>query len=202
MTATEPIAQATEYPVYFVDGDTGFYWSLDTYGLTLDDEGVAFTSERGFRKIRFSEIRSIRLLTTFTGHDSPSLGVCQIRFGQYRALTVLSGNARGVYDEEQRSHFLDFVHALHRGIPSADRKRIGFHGGVSEGRHMFLTAAMIAGAALFGILPLVLLFIAPSLHAIGVAMTAWGLCYGGWKIWEKNKPRHYSPDHIDEDLLP
>lgn len=193
---------STEYPVYFVDGDTGFYWSLDTCGVTLDGDGVTFTSERGTRKVRFSEINSIRLHTAFTGSDSPVLGVCEIQFGQYRKLTVLSGNERGVYDEEQRGHFLDFVRAFHRRIPAADRKRILFHGGISEGRHVVLTIAVIAGALLFGLLPLVLLFVVPSLHTLGVAVTAWGLCYGGWRMWERSTPRSYSPDRIDDDLLP
>ncbi len=193
---------AAEYPVYFVDGDTGFTWSLDTCGLTLDAEGIGFTSERGFRKIRFPEIRSIRLHTTFTGSSEPSLGVCEIRFGQYRKLTVLSGNARGVYDEAQRRHFVDFVRAFHRRIPPMDRARIGFHGGISDHRHVVLTVAVIAGAILFGILPLVLLFVAPSLHTLGVACTAWGLCYGGWRIWQRTRPRRYAPDEIDDDLLP
>jgi hypothetical protein len=193
---------ATKYPVCFVDGDTGFYWSLDTRGLTLDDDGVTFTSERETRKVLFSEINSIRLHTTFTGSDDPPLGVCEIRFGEYRKLTVLSGNARGVYDDEQRRHFLDFVRAFHRRIPAEGRKRIGFHGGISDGRHVVLTIAVVAGAILFGLLPFVLLFVAPSLHTLGVAATSWGLCYGGWRIWEKTTPRTYSPDHLDDDLLP
>lgn len=194
--------QATEYPVYFVDGDTGFYWSLDTRGVTLDGEGVTFTSERGTRKVLFSEINSIRLHTTFPGNDDPPLGVCEIQFGQYRKLTVLSGNERGLHDEEQRRHYLDFVRDFHRRIPQADRTRIAFRGGIADGRHLVVTIAMIAGAVVFGVLPFVLLFIAPSLQVLAGAATGWGLCYAGWRTWSKNVPRSYSPDRIDDDLLP
>jgi hypothetical protein len=193
--------QAAEFPVYFVDGDPGFHRSLETHGLTLDDEGVAFTSERGFRKVLFSEIRSIRLHTSFVSTDDPPTGVCRIGFGQYRALTVLSGNARGLYDEEQRRHYVDFVRAFHRRIPQADRARIDFQGGLSWGRSV-VAVAMIAGAILFGVLPVGLLFVAPSFQVLVGVLTGWGLCYAGWRAWDKNRPRSYSPDQIPDDLLP
>jgi hypothetical protein len=193
--------QAAEFPVYFVDGEPGFYWSLETRGLMLDAKGVEFTSDRETRKVLFSEIRSIRLHTNFVSTDDPPTGVCQIGFGQYRALTVLSGNARGLYDEEQRRHYGDFVRAFHCRIPQADREHIDFQGGLREGRTL-VSVAMIAGAILFGVLPVGLLFVAPSFQVLVGVLTGWGLCYAGWRAWDKNRPRSYSPDRIPDDLLP
>jgi uncharacterized membrane protein YebE (DUF533 family) len=51
-------------------------------------------------------------------------------------------------------------------------------------------------------LPLVLIFIAPTLHTLGVAAAAFGLAYAGWKSWKRNRPVTYSPDRIPDDLLP
>lgn len=194
--------QPAEYPLYFVDGDTGMYWSLDTCGLRLDAAGVTFTSERETRTIAFHEIRSIRLQTTFAQATETAIGICQIRFGEYRKLTIFSGDSRGVYDADQRQHYIDFVRDLHRRIPKEDRTRIAFNGGLSETRHMVLSAAMIAGAALFGVLPLVLLVLVPSFHTLGLAVTAGGFVYAGWRAWDKNRPEGYTPDYVPEELLP
>lgn len=191
----------TEYPLYFRDHE-GFAWSIETRGLALDERGLTFETERETRTIRFSEINAIRLHTTFAQANETPLGICQIQFGRWRNLTVLSGDSHLRADDGQRAAFHAFVRDFHRRIPTADRARIAFQGGLSDTRHMIVSAAMLAGAALFGVLPLVLLFIAPSLQALGVAAASWGLAYAGWKSWERNRPMIYSPDRIPDDLLP
>ena len=199
MTASAPPA---EYPLYFRDGDGGFAWSIETRGLKLDDGGVTFTSERETRTIRFSEIRAIRLHTAFAKAGETPLGICQIGFRRWRKLTVLSGDSHLRTDDAQRYAYHAFVRDLHRRIPQADRARIAFRGGLSDTRHMIVSAAMLVGAAIFGVLPFVLIFIAPSWHTLGVAAGAWVLAYAGWKTWARNRPRPYQPDRIPDDLLP
>src|SRR5262245_57883500 len=125
MTAAAP---AAEYPLYFRDGE-GFVWSVETRGLRLDDAGITFTSERETRTIRFDEIRSIRLHTAFANAGETPLGICQIAFGRWRKLTVLSGDSHMAADETQRAAYHGFVHDLHRRIAAADRARIAFNGG-------------------------------------------------------------------------
>ena len=198
MTASAP---ATEYPLYFRDGD-GFAWSVSTRGLKLDDSGLTFTSERETRTIRFSEIRAIRLHSAFARANETPLGICTIDFGTWRTLTVFSGNSGLTADEAQRSDYHAFVRDFHRRIPQTDRARIAFQGGLNDTRHFIVSAAMLVGAAIFVVLPLVLLFIVPSLHTLGVAAASFGLAYAGWKSWQRNRPRSYSPDRIPEDLLP
>lgn len=198
MTASAP---AAGYPLYFRD-DTGFVWSIETRGLRLDDIGVTFTSERETRTIRFSEIRSIRLHTAYANAGETPLGICQIGFRRFRKLTVLSGNSHLRADETQRAAYHEFVRDFHRRIPPADRERIAFNGGLSDTRHLILSITMTAGAAMFGILPLVLIFVAPSWHTLGVAAASWGLAYAGWNSWSRNRPRSYSPDRVPDDLLP
>lgn len=199
MTGTAP---AADYPLYFRDGDAVIVWSFDTCGVQLDARGITFTTERETRTILFSEMRSIRLQTVFLGSDLPPMALCEIRFRRFRKLTIYSGTAYGGADENQRKLYRDFVLDLHRRIPAAERARIAFHGGLTETRHTIVSAAMLAGAVLFGVLPFVLLFIAPTLHTLGVAVAAWGLAYAGWKSWKRNRPRAYAPDRISDDLLP
>ena len=198
MTATSP---ATDYPLYFRDG-AGFVWSIETRGLKLDDNGITFTSERETRTIRFSEIRSVRLHTAYANAGETPLGICQIGFRRFRKLTVLSGDAHLRVDETQRAAYHAFVRDFHRRIPPADRARIPFNGGLSDTRYFILCTALLAGALLFGLLPLVLIFVAPSWHTLGVAAASWGLAYAGWKSWARNRPRSYAPDRIPDDLLP
>lgn len=198
MTASAP---AADYPLYFRDR-TGFVWAIETRGLRLDDKGLTFTSERETRTIGFSEIRSIRLHTAYANAGETPLGICQIGFRRYRKLTVLSGDSLLRADEGQRAAYHAFVRDFHRRIPPADRARIAFNGGLSDTRYFILCAAMLAGAVLFGMLPLVLIVVAPSWHTLGVAAASWGLAYAGWKSWSRNRPGRYAPDRIPDDLLP
>ena len=194
-------APAADYPLYFRDG-TGFVWSIETRGVRLAEDGLTFTSERETRTIRFSELRSIRLHTAYANAGETPIGICKIGFGRFRALTIFSGDSQLRADERQRTAYHTFVRDFHRRIPLADRARIAFNGGLSDTRHMILSIAMLAGGALFGVLPLVLIFIAPSWHTLGVAAVAWGFAYAGWKSWSRNRPRPYLPDRIPDDLLP
>lgn len=195
-------SSATEYPLYFADGDTTMYWSLDTQGIRLDASGVTFTSERETRTIAFGEMRSIRLQTTFVQGDDIPIGICTIKFGNYRKLTIFSGDSHGSADADQSRHYTAFVHDFHRRIPAQNRKHITFNGGLSETRYMIVSTAMIAGALLFGALPAFLLLWKPSFERLGVACTGGGFVYAGWRVWNRNRPGDYLPDHVPDDLLP
>jgi hypothetical protein len=194
-------APALDYPLYFRD-QSGFVWAIETRGLRLGDDGLTFSSERETRTIRFSELRSIRLHNTYANAGETPIGICKIEFRRFRTLTIFSGDSHMRADETQRLTYHAFVRDFHRRIPPADRVRIAFNGGLSDTRHMIVSIAMLAGAALFGVLPLVLIFVAPAWHTLGVAAAAWALAYSGWKTWNRNRPRPYSPDRIPDDLLP
>jgi hypothetical protein len=153
-------APASDYPLYFRDG-TGFVWSIETRGLRLGNDGLTFTSERETRTIRSSELRSVRLHTAHANPNETPIGICRVGFGRFRALTIFSGDSHMRADEAQRMAYHAFVRDFHRRIPPADRPRIAFNGGLSDTRHMIVSIAMLAGAALFGVLPLVLLFLVP-----------------------------------------
>ncbi len=198
MTVSAP---ARDYPLYFRDGD-GFVWAITTRGLRLDDTGLTFTSERETRTIRFADISAIRLHTAFAKAGETPLGICRIKFGNFRKLKVFSGGQGLTADEEQRKAYHAFVRDFHRAIPPADRKRILFQGGLSDTPHLIVSTAMLVGAVIFVVLPIVLIFIAPNLHTLGVAAAAFALVYAGGKSWLRNRPRSYAPEQVPHDLLP
>jgi hypothetical protein len=194
--------QATEYPVYFVDGTPSFRISYELRGIAVTLSGIAFTGENGAREVPFDEFFAIRLHTTYAQSGDTPLGVCKIDFRNGHSMEVYSGDAYGRVDGEQLSHYRAFVRELHRRIPQDQRARIAFRGGLSDSRYQVLTAAIIAGAVLFVMLPIGLFLYSPSWQSFFVMFAAGGLAYGGWKTFDRNKPEPYSPDSVPNDLLP
>jgi hypothetical protein len=171
-------------------------------GIAVTPVGIAFTGENGAREVPFDEFFAIRLHTTYAqGGDTP-LGVCRIDFRNGRRLEGYSGDAYGRVDVEQLSHYRAFVRELHRRIPQDQRTRIAFRGGLTDSRYQVLTAAIVAGAALFVLLPIGLFFHSPSWQSFFVIFEGGGLAYGGWRSFDRNKSAPYSPDAVPNELLP
>jgi hypothetical protein len=94
------------------------------------------------------------------------------------------------------------VRDLHKRLAARkDTSQIYYNAGLSEGRYMVLTIAIIASAILFGLLPLGLLIMMRDLHTLILFVTAGGLLWSFYELWDKNRPRPYSPDHVPEELL-
>ena len=72
---------------------------------------------------------------------------------------------------------------------------------MSEGRYLVLTIAIVASAILFGLLPLGLLIMVRDLQTLVLFGTATGLLWGFYKLWDKNRPRPYTPTSVPEELL-
>jgi len=168
----------------------------------VSPSGISFTGENGPSEVPFADFHAIRLHTTFSQSGDTPLGICRIDFRNGRWLEIYSGDAYGRADDEQRGHYRDFVRNLHRRIPDAQRAQIDFQGGLSETRYQILTVAISAGALLFAALPIGLFLFKPSWQSFLLLCTAGGLSYAGWRSWNRNQPRSYSPDPIPDDLLP
>ena len=56
-------------------------------------------------------------------------------------------------------------------------------------------------ASLFGVLPLGLLIMIRDLQTLVLFGAATGLLWSFYRLWEKNRPRPYSPAHVPEELL-
>jgi hypothetical protein len=201
MDARVSAPSTTHHEIFLTDGAATLRWSMTDSGVTLSDDSLSWAIggvglERGY-----SDISHIRLQRASAGaHDA--IGVCQIRFRDGTMLHVYGGGDKGFPDETQAARYNAFVRDLHGRLASRqDTKRIHFQAGISEGRHTVLTVTIIAAGLLFVLLPVVLVLMAGTLHALGVAAAAIALFWSFYKLWDKNRPRAYSPSHVPEDLL-
>ncbi len=201
MDATAQIAKTTRHELFMTDGNASFRWAMTDSGVTLSQDGLSWTIDGAASERGYSDIFSIRLHRASAGTGA-GVGVCQIRFRDGTTLVVYGGSAQGLADDTQAARFVAFVHDLHKRLAARDdTKHIYFNAGLSEGRYTVLTVAIVASGLLFGLLPLVLLIMMRDLHTLFLFVAATGLLWSFYKLWEKNRPRPYSPDRVPADLL-
>lgn len=201
MDAKTPAATTTRHELFVTDGNATFRWAITDSGVTLSADGLSWTIDSNTAECNYSDISSIRLHRASAG-TSAGVGVCQIRFRDRTALVVYGGSAQGLADDPQAARFADFVRDLHQRLARRDdSKGIAFNAGLSEGRYLVLTIAIVASAILFGLLPLGLLIMVRDLQTLVLFGTATGLLWGFYKLWDKNRPRPYTPTSVPEELL-
>jgi hypothetical protein len=201
MDAKTPAATTTRHELFVTDGNATFRWAITDSGVTLSADGLSWTIDSNTAECNYSDISSIRLHRASAG-TSAGVGVCQIRFRDGTTLIVYGGTAQGLADEPQAARFADFVRDLHKRLAARkDTSQIYYHAGLSEGRYTVLTVTIVAAAILFGVLPLGLLIMVRDLHTLILFVTAGGLLWSFYKLWEKNRPRPYTPTSVPEELL-
>lgn len=201
MDAKTPAAAATRHELFVTDGNATFRWAITDSGVTLSADGLSWLIDGNETERNYSDISSIRLHRASAG-TSAGVGVCQIRFRDAATLVVYGGTAQGLADDTQAGRFAAFVRDLHQRLAARDdTKHIYFHAGLSEGRYMVLSVAIVAAAILFGLLPLGLLIMVRDLQTLVLFVTAGGLLWSFYKLWEKNRPRPYTPTSVPEELL-
>jgi hypothetical protein len=199
MDATNPAAQTARHELFITDGNATFRWALSDVGVTLSADGLSCSIDSVDIAHAYSDIVSIRLHRASAG---TSAGVCQIRFRDGTKLVVYGGSAQGLADDAQAARFAAFVRDLHQRIAMReDTKRISFNAGLSDGRYTVLTIAIVAAGLMFGLLPIILFVMIRDLHTLGLLGAGLGLCWPFYRLWEKNRPRPYSPAHVPEELL-
>lgn len=200
MDAKTP-AKDIRHELFITDGNATFRWAITDSGVTLSADGLSWALGGVEIERSYSDISSIRLHRASAG-TSAGVGVCQIRFRDRTALVVYGGSAQGLADDTQAAHFADFVRDLHKRLAARkDTSQIYYHAGLSEGRYTVLTITIVAAAVLFGVLPLGLLIMVRDLQTLVLFGTATGLLWGFYKLWDKNRPRPYTPTSVPEELL-
>jgi hypothetical protein len=201
MDAKTPAAATTRHELFITDGNASFRWAITDSGVTLSADGLSWTIDSNEAERNYSDISSIRLHRASAG-TSAGVGVCQIRFRDGATLVVYGGTAQGLADDPQAARFAAFTRDLHKRLAARkDTSHIYYHAGLSEGRNMVLTIAIVASAILFGLLPLGLLIMMRDLHTLILFGTATGLLWGFYQLWDKNRPRPYTPTSVPEELL-
>lgn len=200
MDATTSAANTARHEL-FVTTDTSMRWKFTDSGVTLSPDGLSWIIGDVEFKRNYADIFSIRLQRASAGTGA-NVGICQIRFRDGVDLHVHGGSEHGIADPAQDQRYAAFVRDLHRRLAArADSKHIQFHAGLGQTRYVVLTVAVAASVLLMGVLPLILLIMFPDLHTLFLCITGGGLALSFVKLWDKNRPRPYSPGHVPEELL-
>jgi hypothetical protein len=199
MDARTPAATAY-HELFITDGHSSFRWAMTDSGITLAANGLSWTIDGRQTARNYSDIFSIRLQRAAAGTGA-GVGICEIRFRDGIILKIFGGSAQGIADDAQAPRYTTFVRDLHKRLAARADSHIYYNAGLSEGRYTVLTVAIIAAGILFGLLPLGLLIMFRDLHTLVLFVTAGGLFWSFYKIWDKNRPRPYTPTSVPEELL-
>jgi hypothetical protein len=190
------------YDLYFREGPGGgFVWRNRDSGVTLSPTGMEWRS-RGQQ--RFTDWSTIHQIRVQTGHIPKSgyFGSCEVTFRNGRKLTVTSLDSWGSADTGRLDDYAEFLQDLHAHLGEADKKRIRFVAGMTEGRQIFGKVAAVIGGAFFVLLPLVLLLITGEIKALFIMLGGAAFIFPVFRVMKRNEPRTYNPDHLDDDLFP
>lgn len=190
------------FDLYFRAGQSGgIVWRYRDCGITLSPEGMEWYSEGQRRFTDYTTIDSIRIQT---GHipRSGNFGSCEIIFRNGRKLTVTSLDSWGSPDDERLDDYAEFLQDLHAHLGRADKERIHFLAGATEGRQIAGKISAVVGGLFFIVLPLVLLVITGEVKALFISLGGLAFIVPVFRTLRKNEPRTYNPDSLDEDLFP
>ena len=199
--ARKPAARR-HYDLHFREGPAGgIVWRYRDAGIVLSPEGMEW---RAAGQRRFTDYGTIAAIRIQTGHipRAGHFGSCEITFRNGRKLTVTSLDSWGSPDHDRFDDYAEFLQDLHAHLGDADRARIRFTAGMSEGRQVFGTVSIVIGGAFFFLLPLVILLLTGEVKALLLALTGAAFIVPAYRAMKKNRPRTYDPLRLDDDLFP
>ncbi len=170
-------------------------------GIRLTPVGLEWSTEGAPRTAAYADIDSIHLALGSLP-QSGAFGTCTIGFRSGDVLAVVGVTPAGLPSPERAEAYAAFVRDLHARLGPADRARIRFIAGNSEGRQRFGLFAVVLAVGFFIIMPTVLLLITRDLKALAVLLFGVPFIMPALKTFRSNTPRDYSPDALPEDLIP
>ena len=169
--------------------------------IRLTPAGLEWSTDGEQRSAPYGDIASIHLAVGNLPRSGP-FGTCTITFNSGIVLSVMGTNTLGLPTPELGEAYAAFVRDLHARLQPADRARITFGAGNSEGRQRFGLFAVVLAVAFFVVLPIVLLIITGDIRTLGALLFGVPFVIPVLRTFRANTPRSYSPDAIPEDLLP
>jgi hypothetical protein len=167
-------------------------------GVTLGDDGMAWTAEGRNTEMPFGEIVAVHLESS---GQAVVVDRCTITFADGTVLSVVNSDPGGFADQGQASLYRDFVHDLHARLAAGHYAEIRFTAGVPRWRYQGMLAVTTVAAMFCGVIGLVALVSFGNLKGLVI------LVIGGYLFWKlgrttlANAPRDYEPDHLPEQLL-
>lgn len=191
---TDLAETAKRFDLYTRDAEAArFVWRFKDSGIAVEPDAIAVMRAGRWSRAPFHAIRSVTLNSAVVGRANVAQCIIQLENGN--KVVTSNANDRGLPDGSNDRDFRKFVVALHEQlIASGEAKGIEFRSGYSRTRANVLIGALVAGVALFVVLPLILLILTGEIKALGLLVTGGLLIWPAMKTAEANRPSTYFPD--------
>jgi hypothetical protein len=199
LDAPAPAISPQTYDLSAAEGPKKFLVKLTVRGITVSDDGLAWTGADGPRSLRFADIAAIHLGAGLIGQST--LDTCRIEFADGGGLVTADWSANGLPDEKQLPVYRAFVRDLHARLAARSNGAIRFTAGFPQWRYNVLRAAAVCLALMWAAALIVALFLAPGLKGLGIVVAGAFLLFPVAKLVLNTKPRDYTPDDLPDTLL-
>jgi len=197
--APAPAAEPQTYYLRAAEGPKRFLVKLTVRGITVSDDGLAWTGADGADSVRFADIAAIHLGAGLIGQQT--LDTCRIEFADGGGLVTADWGANGLPDEKQLPAYRAFVRDLHARLAAQPNGAIRFTAGFPQWRFNIVFGAAICLGLIWASALVVVLFLAPGLKGLGVVIGGAFLLFPVAKLLVNAKPRDYTPDNLPDALL-
>jgi hypothetical protein len=193
-----PPGNSRNFDVYFSIGGRRFYFRNPNHGVTLSDDGIAWSVDGRDDHAAFANIRTIHLQSG--GDWRNTIDQCRLEFADGMSLAVTNGNSLGMPEDRQIPLYRAFVRDLHRRAVAANTA-IRFSAGYPPGRYWTVFVGAILLGLMFVGIPLVMLIITADMKILALLLTGCFFCWPLAKMVRNNAPRDYSPNSLPDELL-
>jgi hypothetical protein len=194
-------ASPQTHDVYFAAPGFRFYWSNPNHGITVGDDGLAFTVDGTPRAIGWSDIAAVHLQIAALGTAANTIDQCKIDFTDGSAIVVSNATSSGLPSVAQTPLYRDFVRDLHAHLAPRASGAIRFSAGMAAWRYRALMITLVIAGLFFIVTPLGLTLFTGDWHALILAGTGVAFVWPFVLLLSKSAPRAYSPDALPDELL-
>jgi len=196
---TAPAENPRSYDLYLAEGPKRVFVKLTVHGITVHDNGLAWSSGTDARERAFADIAAIHLGAGLIGQSK--LDTCRITVTDGDGVATADWSANGLPDDKQLPIYRDFVRDLHARLAAQPSGTIAFTAGFPRWRYnVVLGAAIFLGLLWFAGL-ITTLFLAPGLTGLGILIGGAFVLLPIIKLLRGTAPRSYTPDQLPAELL-
>jgi hypothetical protein len=196
-----PESPRTHDVYFYVAGGPRFFLRNSNRGITVDNNGIAWTAGGASCARAFAAITAVHLQTAALGNANNVIDQCRIEFTDAPAVTVSNASASGLPDDARTPLYREFVRDLHARLAARGATAIRFTAGMTPWRYKGLFVTMVVAGLLFIVTPLGLVAVTGDWHALIPMGMGVSLCWPITRLMMKNAPRDYTPDRLPIELL-
>lgn len=189
------------HDVYFAAAGFRVYWSNPNHGITVGDDGLAFTVDGVQRAIAWSDIAAVHLQIAALGNAQNTIDQCKLDFTDGSAIVVSNATSSGLPSPAQTPVYRDFVRDLHAHLAPRTSGAIRFSAGMAAWRYRALMITLAIAGLFFIVTPLGLTLFTGDWHALILAATGVAFVWPFVLLLTRSAPRTYRPDALPDELL-